>query len=458
MTASSPETEAWRKNLLTSANGTPKPLLANAIIALRDCATWTNTLAFDVFANEAMIDAAPPWSIELEWVPRAWTPQDDILATAWLQREGIGITTAVTPQAVEVVARDRSYHPVLDYLDSIEHDGAARLDNWLSTYLGAEPSNYNKHIGRAMMIGAVARICNPGCKVDTVPIFEGAQGVGKSTVIKALFDPFFSDELADLGSKDAAMQTRGVWGIEVSELDAMSRGEVAKIKAFISRTTDRYRPPYGHRIVESPRSCVFWGTTNSDNYLKDETGGRRFWPVKTGKINIEGLREIRDQLWAEAVVLFEAGLPWWITRDEVQRDAEQQQSARYIGDPWDNAVADFVESLVANHGYLETTIHRVLVGGLDLQIKHCGQPEMNRVARILRSIGMVRRQRGTGAAKHWIYCKPVPVQTEARENDNVTPFRVVPTATAPHAKTEPVPPERPAAQAQAPRHQWEPPF
>ena len=125
-----------------------------------------------------------------------------------------------------------------------------------------------------------------------MPIFEGAQGARKSTAVKALFDPWFSDELADLGSKDAAMQTRGVWGIEVSELDAMSRMEVSRIKAFITRTTDRFRPPYGSRIIESPRSCVFWGTTNADGYLKDETGGRRFWPVKIGKINVDLLREI----------------------------------------------------------------------------------------------------------------------------------------------------------------------
>ena len=124
------------------------------------------------------------------------------------------------------------------------------------------------------------------------------------------------DELADLGSKDAAMQTRGVWGIEVSELDAMNRGEVSRIKAFITRTTDRFRPPYGSRIIESPRSCVFWGTTNADGYLKDETGGRRFWPVKIGKINVDLLRDMRDQLWAEAVVHVQGQVPWWITKPE----------------------------------------------------------------------------------------------------------------------------------------------
>ena len=234
---------------------------------------------------------------------------------------------------------------MIDYLSDLQHDGKTRVTTWLSSCLGADQNSYNETVGRAMLIAAVARIFNPGCKVDTVPIFEGAQGARKSTAVKALFDPWFSDELADLGSKDAAMQTRGVWGIEVSELDAMSRMEVSRIKAFITRTTDRFRPPYGSRIIESPRSCVFWGTTNADGYLKDETGGRRFWPVKIGKINVDLLREQRDQLWAEAVVLYKAGVPWWITKAETLRDAERHQRDRYIGDPWDDIIGSYARRI-----------------------------------------------------------------------------------------------------------------
>jgi predicted P-loop ATPase len=288
--------DAWLNHLIVSNSGAIKPLLANAIIALRENFSLANILAFDAFAHETIITNTPPWCSDLCWTPRPWGPHDDLLVAHWLQQQGISVNAATAAQAVEVVARDQTFHPVLGYLDSLKHDGKARLEGWLATYLGAEQSDYNKIIGRAVLIAAVARIRNPGCKVDNVPIFEGAQGAKKSTAVRALFDPWFSDELADLGSKDAAMQARGVWGIEVSELDAMSRGEVSKIKSFISRTTDRFRPPYGHRVIESPRSCVFWGTTNSDGYLKDETGGRRFWPVKIGKINIDGLlaRPIRE--------------------------------------------------------------------------------------------------------------------------------------------------------------------
>src|SRR6478735_2737349 len=312
------ELEPWRANLILTGTGAPKPLLANAITALREAPAWQGVLAYDEFALETVVTDAPPWHMGLQWATRAWSSHDDLLAAEWLQRSSISVNTATAAQAVEAVARERSFHPVIDYLSDLQHDGVARSGTWLSTCLDAEQSRHNESVGRAMFIAAVARIYDPGCKVDTVPIFEGVQGARKSTAVKALFDPWFSDELADLGSKDAAMQTRGVWGIEVSELDAMSRMEVSRIKSFITRTTDRFRPPYGARVIESPRSCVFWGTTNAEGYLKDETGARRFWPVKVGKINIERLRADRDQLWAEARTLFDAGPSWWITNPNVR--------------------------------------------------------------------------------------------------------------------------------------------
>jgi predicted P-loop ATPase len=430
-------TESWRNNLLVSSAGVPKPLLANAIIALRDCLSWTDVLAFDAFAVETIIASAPPWHMDLSWDQRAWTPQDDLLATNWLQQNGISVNVATTAQAVETVARDRQFHPVLDYLDSLQHDGKARAEGWLTTYMGAEPTRYNQAIGRAMLVAAVARIRNPGCKVDTVPIFEGAQGSRKSTAIKALFDPWFSDDLADLGSKDAVMQTRGVWGIEISELDAMSRGEVSKIKAFISRTTDRFRPPYGNRIIESNRACVFWGSTNAEGYLKDETGGRRFWPVKIDAIDVEGLAADRDQLWAEAQILYDANVPWWIVKEEVRQEAEYQQAQRYIGDPWDAAIARYAGDEI------EVTLEKVLRDGLQIELARCGQLEMNRVSRSLRSLGYLRVQRRSGDKRVWTYRKPVTSGDGTEPGDNVTSFRPV-------TPSQPVTPEPPAAQARAP--------
>ena len=204
-----------------------------------------------------------------------------------------------------------------------------------STYLGVEDTDYSRAVGSRWLISAVARIFQPGAKADCCLILEGLQGIRKSTALRTIAGEYFTDELADLGSKDAAMQTRGVWIIELSELDNLSHAEVARIKAFMSRATDRFRPPYGMRLVESARQCVFAGTVNHGTYLRDETGGRRFWPVVCGRIDVEGLGEVRDQLWAEAKARYQSGCPWWLDTPDLVQLASDQQEARYEGDPWE---------------------------------------------------------------------------------------------------------------------------
>jgi predicted P-loop ATPase len=248
---------------------------------------------------------------------------------------------------------------------------------------------------------------------------EGPQGALKSSAIKMLFHPWFTDELADLGSKDAAMQMSGIWGIELAELDAMHRSEMSRIKAFTSRTTDRFRPPYGQRLVERRRPCVFWGTTNSEGYLKDETGGRRFWPIKIGKIDLEKLEANRDQLWAEAQALYRAGVPWWIKDRAVQAAAEEQQRDRYVGDVWDAEITAYVTRM----GDRDVAIADVLKD-MGIPIDRCGQVEQNRVARVLRTLGLVRRQRGSGASRRWVYETPLTIGAD-RPSGDVIPIRAM---------------------------------
>jgi predicted P-loop ATPase len=416
----------WKSKLLATSSGIPRALLANAIAALREAPVWLFVLAYDEFAGETVIRAAPPWDPRIRtWNRRSWIPHDDLLTAEWLQREGIAVNAAVAAQAIEAVARDAAFHPVIEYLDNLQHDGRPRVETWLSEYMGASQSAYHREVGKTILVAAVARIFDPGCKVDIVPIFEGPQGARKSTAVKTLFQPWFSDELADLGSKDAAMQTRGVWGVEVSELDAMSRGEVSRIKAFISRTRDRFRPPYGSRVIESPRTCVFWGTTNADGYLKDETGGRRFLPIKVGKINVERLAQDRDQLWAEAVRLYLEGNPWWITNKQVLADAERHQRDRYIGDPWEGLVGSFIDRRN------EVAITEILQDAVHLDKGRWGQAEQNRIARCLRSFGWVRLQVRTGDKREWKYRRPVTCAdetgNEGEQFGNVTPLKVVTT-------------------------------
>ncbi|MBR1287481.1 virulence-associated E family protein [Bradyrhizobium sp. AUGA SZCCT0177] len=390
----------WTSGLIRSVAGCAHGNLFNACHALRNDPDLQLLLAYNEFSMKPQIVRSPPWEFNPNaFAQRDWSPSDDLLLTEYLQGISIPLKPQTTTQAVDLVARERPYHPVLDYLDSLKWDGKPRLDQWPTDYLGAIETPYTQSIGRAALIGAVARIRNPGCKVDTVPIIEGHQGTGKSSAARAMFEPWFSDEIADLGSKDASMQTQGVWLIEISELDAMSRGEVSKIKAFVSRTTDRYRPPYGARLIETNRSCVFWGTTNSDTYLKDETGGRRFWPIRAGKIDLAGLKAARDQLWAEADRLYADGAAWWLVNPEAVRIAEGEQTARYQGDPWDEPIAEYLKTVA------DVSVAEILRDVLHLEISRWGQAEQNRVARCLKARQLVRYQTRTGDKRGWRYRK-----------------------------------------------------
>lgn len=423
----------WRFNLICTKWGNPRPLLTNAIMVLRHANAWKGVLAFDEFAYRIMIMAAPPWEQRgegAEFRSRAWAEQDDIAATDWLQNvERVTVTPNVTAQAVELVARDRTYHPVRDYVRSCEWDGKHRLGTMLSVYFGAEQSAYTEAIGRMMMISAAARIFDPGCQVDTMLILEGEQGLMKSTAIKTLFSPWFTDDVEQLGTKDASMQVAGVWGIEIGELDAMTRTEVSKIKAFITRRVDRFRPPYGRRVIERQRECIFVGTTNTSDYLKDPTGARQFLPVLVTKIDLESLQRDRDQLWAEARVLYKQGVPWWFTEEHVDAaaTAKQEQEARYQEDAWEQPISDYLESRLHrppdDPAYRVTTT-RIFKNALHIEdMSRWDQRAKNTVARCLKRLGWKKKQvrvtvtvQGKPVSKpRWFYVRE-PTEDEVKQD------------------------------------------
>jgi predicted P-loop ATPase len=377
----SPEDD-WRKLLIRNKSGAPKSQLANALTALRQAPEWQSVLAYDEFALVTMQMKPPPWlkHEDNNWTPKHWTDRDDALTADWLQHQGIGVNVNTAATAAETAAKDASFHPIKQYLTGLKWDGNKRVESFATTYLGADASPYHRAVSQSMLVAGVARVMRPGCKVDSVPILEGPQGKGKSSAIEALFAPFFSDDLAELGSKDAAIQIRCAWGIEIAELASMSRAEIEKVKAFISRRVDRFRPSYGRRVIEVPRQSVLFGTTNSDAYLKDETGGRRFWPIRCdGKINIAAIESDRDQLWAEAVSLFNAGTPWWLTDAAVIVSANEAQADRYVGDPWEATIAQFLQ-------LQETVSIDDVLLSLGIERGRWGQAEQNRVARCLKSL------------------------------------------------------------------------
>jgi hypothetical protein len=344
---------AWVGRLRRDERGRVIPDLANVMIALRGEDKLIATCGFDEMLQHSIVQKEWPRAPDADPVqpPPHETNDDDLTRLQeWLQFMGLPrVGREIVGQAVEAFARERRFHPVRDELKNFAWDGAVRADRWLFTYFGAEAEDdaaieYVSAIGKMFLIAMVARIFQPGCQADYMLVLEGDQGILKSSACRALAGEWFSDSLPeDITGKDARQHLRGKWLVEVSELSAFSKADTEALKAFITRREERYRPPFGRHDVTEKRQCLFIGTTNQDNYIKDLTGGRRYWPVKCTLIDVAGLAAVRDQLFAEAVVRFRRGERWWPTAEDEARFFKPQQDKRIEEDPWYPVIAAWVE-------------------------------------------------------------------------------------------------------------------
>ena len=370
----------------------------NAIILMQYHPDMKGVLAYNENNHSIDVVSRTPWDDGHSVMPRAITDSDNINAKAWLETTGMRLGINDVRGAIISVADKRRYNPLKSYINSLSWDQIPRLDMWLHTYLGVPNTEYSRLVARKFLIGAIARGLKPGCKMDTMLILEGAQGVMKSTAIETLFGrQFYTDEIHNIGSKDAAMQMQGMWGIEVPEMHAMNRSEANQIKEWITRTVDRFRPPYGTAIIESPRSSVLIGTLNPEGgYLKDATGARRFLPVRCLLVDIHGLRVDRDQIWAEARHYFLDGESWWFTTDETALVAGEQEE-RYEGDSWSDGIDEYLIGLV------ETTVSDILEKALDIPRAQWTKPTEIRVGKHLQIRGWSRQRVSKGGIRHYVY-------------------------------------------------------
>jgi len=383
---------------MLDSDGRPMPNLANVMLVLRNDALVSDAVRYDQMLRAPILEKALP-SVDprakpnLSVLPRPICDADVSQLQEWLQHVGIPkIGRDIVHQAVDLRSQQIGFHPIRSYLDGLHWDGKKRLDIWLTYYLGAEASAYVNGVGRMFLISMVARIFKPGCKVDYVMVLEGPQGLGKSSAAGILGGSWFSDGMPEIGhDKDTQQHLRGKWLIEISELSAMRRSESEVLKAFISRGVERYRPAYGKLEVIEPRQCVFVGTTNKDTYLRDETGGRRFWPVRCGEIDTEALAYDRDQLFAEAVAAFRDGQPWWPTKEFEDAHAQPEQEKRFEYDAWEEPIGEFLKG--------KTRVSVIEVAhGVGFYTERFGTADQRRIGAVLRRLNWVaiRDYKGRG--------------------------------------------------------------
>jgi predicted P-loop ATPase len=397
---------AWNAALRRNGNGVVYPDLANVLIALRSEPQLRDALAFDEMLQESMLQKPPPVapnSTPGEEPPKKVTDDDVGRVQEWLQHVGLPkIGQQTVGQAVELRARDRRYHPIRERLQTIEWDGEPRKATWLKVYMGASgPEEYLTAIGSMFLVAMVARIMDPGCKCDYMLVLEGEQGARKSEACRILAgDAYFSDDLGDIGNKDAKQHLRGKWIVEESELANFSRATTETLKAFLSRTHEKYRPPYAKAQVDEPRQCVIVGTTNKGDWNKDDTGARRFWPVKVvGRIDIEALKRDRDQLLAEAVHAYRMGEQWWPDPDFELQFIKPEQEARRSIDAWEPVIADW---LATRQGE-KVAVLEVAFGALFMERARCGTADQGRIKACMTLVGWKKDPQRTKHGYLWEY-------------------------------------------------------
>lgn len=370
----------WRRTLELDARGGIKPTLTNVATILQNDHRLSASMQLNQFTGEVV--SRQPLRCNLAVVPRfkirdeingdLWQDHHDEAIRALLEAPfgkgkpgyGLKVSDRDLRGGVNLAARQNAFHPVRDYLQATTWDGTPRAERLFIDYLGAADSPYSRHVARNTLLGAVVRIFEPGHKFDFVPILEGLQGKRKSTFIEILARHWFAELQGDFSDRKRMIEKmQGAWILEIPELQGFSRAEVQEIKGFVSGKTDKDRLAYDRRAKAFPRQCIFMGSTNESEYLRDATGGRRFWPVmcNVDEINTDRLRSQVDQIWAEAVYLYHemrkaqprGQLPLFITDPDARKEAERLQESRRIETAEDALTGQIAAWLDRPHGSFE---------------------------------------------------------------------------------------------------------
>jgi len=340
--------EDWQKQLEIEKNGAVKNTLHNLTLILENDPALKE-IVFNQLSDSLEIKGEVPW----QHPSRFWRDADDAQLISYVDSHYGTFSARNYEIAVTKVADDRSYHPIREYLNALPSwDGVERVEMLLPVYLGADDNRYVRAVTRKTLCAAVARVLKPGIKFDNILVLNGPQGVGKSTLIAKLGGEWYSDSLSltDMNDKTAAEKLQGYWLLEIGELAGMRKADIDKVKAFISRQDDKYRASFGRRVTSHPRQCVFFGTTNSEKgYLRDITGNRRFWTVKTPGGGIKRTWQLTEddvkQIWAETLVYVRAGEKLYLDAD-LEELAKSEQREAMEQDEREGLVREYLDRLL----------------------------------------------------------------------------------------------------------------
>ena len=416
---------SWcRKKLVNDDN--------NVILFLQRHPDFRGKLGYNTRSANCCLMGPSPFDLdEKTQYPKTLHPSDILRVVTWFASEQkLSVSREKIEKLIRPICMDpyRSiqFDPFEDYLNSLKWDGTSRLDTFLIDAARVEDSAYMRDVSAKTLISAVARTYEPGCKVDTMPILVGPQGIGKSTLIRTLLpDPeYFSDHLPTLADKDAKAQIHGLVFLELGELDAFSRSDTTAIKNFVTVQVDRFRPPYGRAPENFPRTCIFIGTTNADDFLKDVTGARRFWPIEIeGHIDLESVARDRDQLWAEAVVRYNTGERWWLSGDALTGQVDAAEKHREIGS-YETKISSYLEKragevdesntlicgkhpMYENGKRVRITMNEILDSALMIPIDRQNRGTTTEVGRAMRALGWKKiRARGSKSELMHFYESP----------------------------------------------------
>ena len=403
--------------------------LYNVLLFLRHDERFNGLFRWDRFSRAPILHKEPFWQGGEPFKVRKRIDTDIMYIESEMDKLGINSPAKVRP-GVDIVARENWINPPLEYFENIKWDNKPRLQTWLQYYLGATgDTDYLAAVGMAWLVAGVARIYTPGCKAENMLVLEGHQGTQKSTALRVLAtigkgcdeESYFCDTVSfsKIYDKDTTMILHsGKLIVEFQELAKLGSREIEEVKTWMSIQEDMIRLPYGHDVEMYPRQFIMAGTTNESHYLKDDTGNRRFWPVKCGNIDIAALKNDREQLWAEAVWMYKNKAQWWIENSSpVFSAAKLEQDLRFIEDLWAQPIESYVEWKQF------VTVPDILLH-FKIETAEQNKGHQQRVVGVLKRLGYKPKKKSVGGkdVRGWERITPAPVILEPEFSEMEIPI------------------------------------